>query len=202
MCVSGKEHEIVQKIGKTECLVAISEDPSYWHIETPNTQLQQQSSPSLGFLVDVLSKTILPPSLRENYATHHATAGILGAVVIDTICEYVPTKRTVTHGGVVRDKKRRGMAYLSNLAVSPAAQRKGLGARLLQEAEELALQWGCRSVALHVDPGNTPAVELYKNAGYRFVAKQPEWQRMIEGRQNPLALMLRVLPKVTITILS
>lgn len=138
---------------------------------------------------------MLPTSMRENYAAHHASAGILGAVVIDTMLEHVPLKKIKTGGGVVREKRRQKMAYLSNLAVAPAAKRRGLGTRLLQEAEDLAIQWGCRSMTLHVDPGNTPAVELYKNAGYKFAAKQPEWQRMIEGRQTALALMIRVLPR-------
>jgi ribosomal protein S18 acetylase RimI-like enzyme len=50
-------------------------------------------------------------------------------------------------------------------------------------------------MTLHVDPSNTPAVELYRNAGYRFVAKQPTWQKILEGRETALVLMLKVLPK-------
>lgn len=35
---------------------------------------------------------------------------------------------------------------------------------------------------------------MYRRAGYRKVADQPQWQRILEGRSKPLALMLRVLP--------
>jgi ribosomal protein S18 acetylase RimI-like enzyme len=134
--------------------------------------------------------------MTENYATEYATAGILGAVVIDTLLEHIPPKRSNINGGYIKELPRKKMAYLSNLAVAPTARRRGLGVYLLQKAEDMASQeWGCRTMTLHVDPSNTPAVELYRNAGYRFVAKQPTWQKILEGRETALVLMLKVLPK-------
>jgi len=35
---------------------------------------------------------------------------------------------------------------------------------------------------------------MYRRAGYRRVSQQPEWQRILEGRSQPLVLMMRVLP--------
>jgi ribosomal protein S18 acetylase RimI-like enzyme len=134
--------------------------------------------------------------MMENYAADYSAAGILGAVVIDTLLEHIPLKRSNINNGYIRELPRKKMAYLSNLAVAPVAQRQGLGLKLLEKAEEVASQeWGCRTMTLHVDPSNIPAVELYKNSGYRFVAKQPEWQRVIEGRETALVLMLKILPK-------
>jgi len=134
--------------------------------------------------------------MMENYAAEYSAAGILGAVVIDTLLEHIPPKKFNMNGGYTRELPRKKMAYLSNLAVAPSAQRQGLGLKLLHQAEEMASkEWGCRTMTLHVDPNNVPAVELYKNSGYRFVAKQPEWQRVLEGRQTGLVLMLKVLPK-------
>lgn len=126
------------------------------------------------------------------------------------------------------------MAHLSNLAVAPSAQRRGLGRRLLAAAEEQAAAWGCRSVALHVDPTNTAAVavscccqaagvltqrlsngtksqlwqlrtltsrskhalfyspqQLYESAGFRRAVTEPALQAMLEGRPQPLVLMIR-----------
>jgi hypothetical protein len=37
--------------------------------------------------------------------------------------------------------------------------------------------------------------QLYLQAGYRRVLEQPEWQRMLEGRQKPLMLMMRTLKR-------
>jgi ribosomal protein S18 acetylase RimI-like enzyme len=157
----------------------------------PNTK-----PPTLGYFVDLITDFLFPPSMKENYATEYSTAGILGAVVVDTLLEHIPPKRSNIKGGYIRELPRKKMAYLSNLAVAPTAQRRGLGLQLLRKAEDMAsIEWGCRTMTLHVDPSNTPAVELYKNSGYRFVAKQPEWQRMLEGRQTALALMLKVLPR-------
>ncbi|KAL4516798.1 hypothetical protein Ndes2437B_g00905 [Nannochloris sp. 'desiccata'] len=189
----GQERDIVQKAGRCQCLLAISEDSLDWKPEpiTPTTKPR-----TLGFFVDTIANVLFPTSMKENYAAEYTTAGILGAVVIDTLLEHIPPKRSNINGGYIRELPRKKMAYLSNLAVAPTAQRRGLGLKLLQKAEEMASrEWGCRTMTLHVDPSNTPAVELYKNSGYRFVAKQPEWQRMLEGRQTALALMLKVLPK-------
>jgi len=108
--------------------------------------------------------------------------------------DFMPPKRTIGRQGTIREVRRQGIAYVSNLAVAPQAQRQGIGAQLLERSEALAAAWGCRSVALHVDPENVPAVELYRRAGYRFVMKQPEWQRFVEGRATALSLMMRALP--------
>lgn len=39
-----------------------------------------------------------------------------------------------------------GIAYVSNVAVLPAARRRGLARTLMAEAERIATEWGCRSV--------------------------------------------------------
>jgi len=76
----------------------------------------------------------------------------------------------------------------------PVWQHLATAKQCLVRSEALAAAWGCRSVAGHVDPENVPAVELYRRAGYRFVMKQSEWQRFVEGRATALSLMMRVLP--------
>lgn len=55
-----------------------------------------------------------------------------------------------------------GYAYISNVAVSPCAQRRGVARRLMAEAEALAGAWGCSKAGLHVNLANTPAVGLYR----------------------------------------
>lgn len=55
-----------------------------------------------------------------------------------------------------------GYAYISNVAVSPSAQRRGVASRLMAEAEALAGSWGCSKAGLHVNMTNTPAVQLYR----------------------------------------
>lgn len=151
-------------------------------------------SVDLGPLVAALVRLAFPPAMRQDYGASYSAGGLCGTVVVDTLGDFVPPKRRRMPNGTVREVRRPGIAYLSNLAVAPCSRRGGIGTLLVREAEQAAAQWGCRSVALHVDPGNTAAVEMYRRAGYRKVADQPQWQRILEGRSKPLALMLRVLP--------
>ena len=125
-------------------------------------------------------------------------AGVAGVVVVDTVGDHVPRRREAAPGapgggGAPRAARRTHVAYLSNLAVAPGARRGGVGTRLLRAAEAEARSWGCRAMALHVDPGNAAAVALYAAAGYRSVGRQPGWQAFLEGRQAPLSLMMRPL---------
>ncbi|KAL4418803.1 hypothetical protein ABPG77_010212 [Micractinium sp. CCAP 211/92] len=154
----------------------------------------QADSVDLGPLVAALVRLAFPPSMRQDYGASYSSAGLCGAVVIDTLGDFVPPKRRRMPNGTLRDVPRPGIAYLSNLAVAPCSRRGGIGTLLVREAEQVAAEWGCRSVALHVDPANTAALEVYRRAGYRRVSDQPGWQRILEGRSRPLALMMRVLP--------
>ncbi|KAL4854556.1 hypothetical protein ACK3TF_004720 [Chlorella vulgaris] len=131
----------------------------------------------MGPLVDLLVR-FFPSRMRQRYATTYQAGGLRGMVVLDNMGQALPPKRKEMPNGTVREVPRTGIAYLSNLA-----------------AERVALSWGCRSVALHVDPSNTAAVEMYRRAGYRHVMDQPAWQRRLEGRSVPLSIMMRVLPR-------
>jgi ribosomal protein S18 acetylase RimI-like enzyme len=59
---------------------------------------------------------------------------------------------------------RRG--WINYLAVSPAHQRKGLGRRLMQEAENRLLALGCPKVNLLVRQSNSPVIDFYRHLGF------------------------------------
>jgi ribosomal protein S18 acetylase RimI-like enzyme len=63
-----------------------------------------------------------------------------------------------------------GSWYLQNLAVSPAAQGRGLGERLLHEAVNQARVAGCQQLHLDVYAGN-PAERLYARMGFRVLVR-------------------------------
>jgi ribosomal protein S18 acetylase RimI-like enzyme len=175
----------VQRAGKFACLVATAaRSPAHG----------QGDRAQLGALVEALVGWFFPASMQENLGQRYASAGVMGAIVVDTLGDHVPPRR-VDVRGVVRQQRRKGIAYLSNLAVAPEARRRGVGLELVRRAEGAARAWGCRAAALHVDPGNSPAVALYEAAGYRAAARQPECQRWLEGRDAALVLMVRVLPR-------
>jgi len=59
---------------------------------------------------------------------------------------------------------RRG--WINYLAVSPARQGKGIGRRLMQEAEKRLLALGCPKVNLLVRTSNSQMIEFYRNLGF------------------------------------
>ena len=59
--------------------------------------------------------------------------------------------------------------YISNLAVLPRYQRRGIGARLLVHVEGQARRAGLTKCSLIVDAGNQPALHLYQRMDFRIV---------------------------------
>ncbi|SFC22207.1 Ribosomal protein S18 acetylase RimI [Marinospirillum celere] len=59
------------------------------------------------------------------------------------------------------------LARIYSLAIDPQRQGQGLGKRLLEAAERLALEQGCSALRLEVRPDNAAALRLYTAAGYR-----------------------------------
>jgi predicted GNAT family N-acyltransferase len=70
--------------------------------------------------------------------------------------------------GTCRVLIRDGVARLGRMAVEPHARGRGIGARLLDEAERGALAAGARMVRLHAQ---SAAVSLYARGGYAEVGE-------------------------------
>lgn len=66
-------------------------------------------------------------------------------------------------------------ARLYSIAVDPAARGRGLGRRLLADAEAQARAAGRRGLRLEVRQDNAAAVALYEAAGYRRLAALPAY---------------------------
>lgn len=56
--------------------------------------------------------------------------------------------------------------WLYSIAVSPSWQRRGIGTRLLKEAEERLKALGCGKINLQIRAGNDAVSEFYRCAGY------------------------------------
>jgi GNAT superfamily N-acetyltransferase len=59
-------------------------------------------------------------------------------------------------------------AYVGRVAVAPAFQSQGIGARLMVEALALMRRDGLRSVALNTQADNLPSRHLYERLGFRL----------------------------------
>jgi ribosomal protein S18 acetylase RimI-like enzyme len=57
--------------------------------------------------------------------------------------------------------------WINYLAVTPAQQRNGIGARLLQRGEQYLVDLGCEKINLQVRSGNSDVLGFYQRAGYR-----------------------------------
>lgn len=61
------------------------------------------------------------------------------------------------------------VAEVKSMYVAPAYRGTGLGRHILARLDEIALEHGCRAVRLDTSDYLTPAVGLYRSAGYREV---------------------------------
>ena len=71
-------------------------------------------------------------------------------------------------------------SYLTMLAVSPQAQRKGLGRRLLQFVIENLKSTGFRHLWLEVLKDNVKAIQLYESAGFTIARSTSEGKIAME----------------------
>ncbi len=71
---------------------------------------------------------------------------------------------------VERDGPVPGAAYMRNIVVKPELRRKGVGMLLLNHGIQVARDMHRKTVALRVDPANSPAVSFYRKAGFTTVA--------------------------------
>jgi len=57
--------------------------------------------------------------------------------------------------------------WVNYLGVAPSQQRRGIGRRLMQEAEIALKKVGCPKLNLHVRNSNTSVLKFYESLGYK-----------------------------------
>ncbi len=58
------------------------------------------------------------------------------------------------------------VAYIQTLEVTPSQRGRGIGSELLRRIESSACEAGARTIWLHVDVENAPAIRLYEAHNY------------------------------------
>ena len=58
-------------------------------------------------------------------------------------------------------------AFIDELYIDAAHRRRGVGRRAVEFVEKKAREMGVHALHLEVDPGNEPALELYRRTGYQ-----------------------------------
>jgi len=86
-----------------------------------------------------------------------------------------------------RRPARQRVAYMSNLSVLPEQRKKGLGQRLVTEAERWAQdKLRVNEVILLVSSKNTPAQRLYEQMGYQVVFQDPWALRAVPAAEGSI----------------
>lgn len=75
--------------------------------------------------------------------------------------------------------------HVTNIAVSPAHQRRGLGTRLLAELSWAAIDRGCEGMTLEVRVSNLPAQALYERFGFESAGIR---QRYYENTEDAIVM--------------
>ena len=84
-------------------------------------------------------------------------------------------------------------AEILTLAVRPAARRRGLGSRLVDEGRAAAAALGAARLFLEVADDNAPARAVYARAGFEEAGRRPGYYaRPDGGRRDALILALNL----------
>ncbi|XP_027162017.1 uncharacterized protein LOC113762667 isoform X1 [Coffea eugenioides] len=113
---------------------------------------------------------------------------VAGILTVDTVADFLPRKGPLRQRSAIMYQRyhiiRKGIAYISNVAVRENFRRKGIAKRLINKAEAQARSWGCRAIALHCDLSNPGAIKLYKGQGFKCV-RVPEAANWPQPKTSP-----------------
>ena len=108
---------------------------------------------------------------------------IIGVLTLPNVIRLKAVERGETVGFIAIDIRRsQGISWIATIAVLPDHRRKGIGAKLLEEAE---VQTTLPRMRLTVRRSNHPAINLYHNFGYREV---DIWPRYYQGGEDGIVM--------------
>jgi ribosomal-protein-alanine N-acetyltransferase len=108
---------------------------------------------------------------------------VIGVLTLPNVIRLKAVAAGETVGFIAVDIRRsQGVAWIATIAVSPDHRRKGIGGKLLEEAES---QNDLPRMRLTVRRSNRPAINLYHNFGYREV---DIWPRYYQGGEDGIVM--------------
>ncbi len=78
-------------------------------------------------------------------------------------------------GFLVADRSRQRYGHIITIDIDPSKRRAGIGAALMQQAEERLRISGCNSVLLETAVDNVSALAFYKSLGYSVLKTIPRY---------------------------
>ena len=79
-----------------------------------------------------------------------------------------------------------GECHIMNLCVSPKAQNKGIGKRMLEKLIEEARNKQAETILLEVRPSNEAAVALYNKMGFDEIGLRKDYYPAKNGREDAI----------------
>jgi ribosomal protein S18 acetylase RimI-like enzyme len=107
-------------------------------------------------------------------------------------------------GTDISGERRGRYGYLHAFRVRPPFRNRGIGTRLVTQAETILRQHGCGKALIAVALGNQPALALYQRLGYAVTGRdRGEWSYVDhQGRvchvSEPSFVLEKTLPPVTL----
>jgi GNAT superfamily N-acetyltransferase len=147
---------------------------------------------ALGALTVAAYRALLGPDMDAGYVEELADVAARAALA-DVLVEVDEAGRLL--GGVTYIRGPGPMAWFTAagdagmrmLAVAPAAQGRGVGARLVAACVERAAAAGKRRLLLHTTAPMTAAHRIYERAGFR---RDPDHDHLLDGGLLLLAYVL------------
>lgn len=78
-------------------------------------------------------------------------------------------------------------AHITNIAVLPKFQQKGLGKKLLEQAETFAVNRGCLTLSLEVKESNRIAISFYEKYGFFNNGIKPNYYK--DNQENAIDMI-------------
>jgi len=114
--------------------------------------------------------------INDHYGTHAGALRFLQNIIVFPGCGVFQAGWSVvapdTHGltgAVLASEVAPGVAHITQVAVRPDRQGRGLGRELLVASLQRAAAGGCRGVSLTVTTANQHAVALYERLGFQII---------------------------------
>lgn len=117
-------------------------------------------------ILQLIRDEIIPFSYL--YSIHDAPSPRELRARLDLGVTYVASYSTTNYPyGFVHAIAQGDTLYVDLLAVHPTCRKRGVGASLMERAENDGMASGCREALLYVDESNDAAVRFYEKLGYR-----------------------------------
>ncbi|HSC77692.1 MAG TPA: GNAT family N-acetyltransferase, partial [Candidatus Acidoferrales bacterium] len=146
---------------------------------TPPREIRRWEERDFDFMAELIVLAYrghMDSQINDHYGTQAGAQRFLQNIIIFPGCGVfqpdwsvvAPDARGLV-GAVLASEVAPGVAHITQVAVRPEMQRRGLGRELLLASLQRAAAGGCRGVSLTVTTANRNAVMLYQRLGFQVI---------------------------------